>query len=439
MAIKFSPKQIDTIRASIENIRFELNEGTVRSGKTTADIFKMAAIYVASPDKNHMVLAYNQEQAFRMFMDGDGFGLAHIFPPPIGVLRDDKHGAHLKISTPNGEKKIYYKGAGKANGAGAIRGMSLGTVTFLEYDLLHPEVIEEAFKRTIAAKWRFHLGEQNPPAPNHPNLEKLKRFEKNGTYKFRHWRPQDNPVLDDKRLKELEAELSQSDYLYRRDWLGERVMPQGAIYSSFDKDKHLINQNQIKGRVIESFFVADGGQSDATSCSFNVVTFCNKTNQHYLYRMANYYHSGTDTGVTKAMSIYARELKDFIEWCYTKWADAPKHSHFFVDPACKALREELHLISVMTDKADNNSRDKVTSNGTKIEVGIERTQSALAKGQLHLVEPGDLHDHYYLLREIGMYVRNDQGYPVDAYNHALDELRYAVNFFFRKYILPRGG
>lgn len=59
----------------------------------------------------------------------------------------------------------------------------------------------------------------------------------------------------------------------------------------------------------------------------------------------------------------------------------PKHSKFFVDPACKSLSEELRVLGIVTTKADNNSKDKVTSNGTKIEIGIERMQSAFSKGR----------------------------------------------------------
>ncbi|KTA67271.1 terminase, partial [Listeria monocytogenes] len=75
----FTPKQQDTITFPFQNVTLEVNEGTPRSGKTTADIFKMAYIYSISEDQNHLVTAYNQEQAFRLFMDGDGFGLMHIF------------------------------------------------------------------------------------------------------------------------------------------------------------------------------------------------------------------------------------------------------------------------------------------------------------------------------------------------------------------------
>lgn len=423
-----SEKQKENIFAPIKNIRLELNEGTIRSGKTMSDAQKMAFIIAGSRDENHLIAAYNQEQAYRMFMDCEGFGLTHTFKD-YGELRNDRHGDHLWLNLPNGEKKIYFKGGGKANSVGAITGMSIGTVTFLEFNLLNKAFIEECFRRTLAAKDRYHLAEQNPPAPNHPNLELLEQFEKTGQYRFRHWLPTDNPILTGERLAEWKAQCETSDYLFKRDWLGQRVMPEGVIYSMFDEQKNMTST--IKGNPIETFFTADGGQGDATTCAFWLVTF--HEGQYLLYRLANYYHSGTDTGVTKAMSIYAKEIKLFVEWCYQKW-NFPHWNYFFVDPACKSLREELHLIGIPTDKADNNSRDKVSSNGMKIEVGIERLQNSLSKGFLFLFDHGDKYDHYNLIKEIGMYVRNDNGLPIDKYNHALDEMRYGNNYFYKNYI-----
>ena len=37
-------------------------------------------------------------------------------------------------------------------------------------------------------------------------------------------------------------------------------------------------------------------------------------------------------------------------------------------------------------------------------------------------------------KEISMYVRNDNGLPIDKYNHALDEARYGNNYFYKTYI-----
>lgn len=424
-----SDKQKENIYTPINGIELEMNEGTIRSGKTMSDAQKMALIYAASPDTNHLVAAYNQEQAYRMFMDGEGMGLISIFED-VGEIRHDEHGDHLWLNLPNGEKKIYYKGGGKVNAVGAITGMSFGTVVFLEFNLLHKEFIKEAFRRTLAAKFRYHLAEQNPPAPNHPNLETLEPFIKTNKYRFRHWRPHDNPILTGQRLRDWEAQCRVSDYLYKRDWLGERVLPEGVIYSMFDNDKN--RTKDIKGNVIETFFTADGGQADATTCAFWVITF--SEGKYYLYRLANYYHSGSDTGVTKAMSVYAKEIKQFVSWCYQKWAHLPHWNNFFVDPACKTLRSELELLGIMTDKADNNSRDKVSSNGLKIEVGIERLQNTIENRQFLLLDSGDKYDHYHFQKELGMYVRNDNGLPVDKNNHAMDEARYGNNYFYKTYI-----
>lgn len=438
MPLMLSDKQKENIYSPLKGIELELNEGTIRSGKTFSDVQKMAIIYAASPDPNHLVAAYNQEQAYRMFMDCEGYGLVHIFKD-VGEMRSDRHGDHLWLNLTTGEKKIYYKGAGKANSVGAITGMSFGTVTFLEFNLLHKSFIEEAFRRTLAAKFRFHLAEQNPPAPNHPNLETLKPFEETNKYRFRHWRPYDNPILTGERLKDWKAQCEVSDYKYKRDWLGKRSMPEGIIYSMFDDDKHC--KAEIKGTIMETFFSADGGQGDATTCSFNIITFFE--GEYYLYRMANYYHSGNDSGVVKAMSVYAKEIKEFVDWCYFILPseikkDIPHWNYFFVDPACKALREELHLLGIDTDKADNNSRDNISSNGMKIEVGIERVQNAFSKGVLFLYSLGEKnskYDHYNLIKEMGIYARDDNGKPVDKFNHACDELRYSVNYFTRNYIV----
>lgn len=365
-----------------------------------------------------------------MFMDGDGLGLVHIFSN-CSEIRHDEHGDHLLLRAPNGEKKIYYKGGGKINSVGAITGMSLGSVVYLEFNLLHRDFIRETFRRTFAAKVRYHLAEQNPPAPNHPNLEELERFEKSERYLFRHWTPNDNPILTDQRKAELYDELSSSQYLLDRDWYGKRVMPEGVIYSMFEQDKH--TAKAIKGNVIECFFTADGGQSDATTCALNVVTWFE--GKYYLYRMANYYHSGSDTGVTLAMSTYSKKIQQFVKWCYEKWDWLPQWSWFFVDPACKSLREELRLLGIATTKADNNTSDKVTSNGTKIEVGIERMQNAFSKGVFFLFDISGDYDHYHFIKELGMYVRNDNGYPVDKNNHAMDECRYAINYFVKRYVI----
>ena len=134
----------------------EVNEGTPRSGKTTVSVSRFAWYLWNTPDLNHMVLAYNQEQAFKLVMDCDGFGLLHIFDG-ISRMKHDDFGDHLEIETMKGIKRVYYKGAGKADSHKSFTGMSLGSVYFCEINLLHIDAIQEAFRRTYASRIRWHI------------------------------------------------------------------------------------------------------------------------------------------------------------------------------------------------------------------------------------------------------------------------------------------
>lgn len=362
-----------------------------------------------------------------MFIDGDGFGLKHIFGD-LGRISHDEHGDHLLLKTSQGERKIYYRGAGKSDSHKAITGMSLGSVVFLEINLLHMDMIQECFRRTFAALDRYHLADLNPPAPNHPIITDVFEVQKT---RWTHWTIEDNPILTEQRKQEIHETLSKNPYLYARDWEGKRVMPEGVIYSMFDMQRHVLPQ--LEGKVMEMFFVADGGQDDSTSCSCNIVTRHHKKGGGFSYRLnrvANYYHSGKRTGQVMAMSQYASEIKIFIEWCRDKYDLF--YSNIFVDPACKSLREELHLLGLSTKRADNNASDKGTGAGSRIEVGIERAQNVISTDQFYLVESDD-YGHYSFIQEVGMYCRDGNGKPMDAWNDALDEFRYSVNYFTREY------
>lgn len=423
--LKFSDKQLEVIYRPFD-YTFDVLEGTPRSGKTTAGHFRYADYLTWTRDTNHLIVAYNQEQAFRLFIDGDGTGLMHIFGN-LCQVKHDEHGTHLEVHTPNGIKKVYYKGGGKSNSVGAITGMSLGSVVFCEINLLHMSMIQECFRRTFAALDRYHLADLNPPAPNHPVIKKV--FDVQNT-RWTHWTIQDNPIITEQRKGELFEILSKNPYLLDRDWYGKRVLPEGVIYSMFDMNK---NQTpSLLGTPLEMYFVADGGQSDATSCSCNIVT--RYEGKYRLNRMANFYHSGKDTGQVKSMSTYAKEIKEFIKWCVEKYE--MRYSDVYVDPACKSLREELHDIKILTRRADNNAKD-AKGQGGGIEVGIERFQNSISEGRFFLVET-NTYDHYDFVKEIGMYVRDDKtGKPIDDWNHAMDEARYANNYFYRRYVLRR--
>lgn len=404
----------------------EVFEGTPRSGKTTCAVARAAWFYWNTPDQNHLILAFNQEQAFKLVMDCDSLGLMHIFPG-LWEMKHDDYGDHMLLHTPSGDKRIYYKGAGKADSHKSFTGMSFGSVFFCEINLLHMNAIQEAFRRTMAARIRWHIADLNPPAPNHPVISEV--FDVQDT-RWTHWTPEDNPILTEQRKKELFATLSKNRYLLERDWYGHRVIPEGVIYSMFDPRRHIVTAIPADEQPIEMFFSGDGGLTDATSISCNIIARRIERDKlkYRLYRVANWYYDGGQ----KAMSTQAREIvQNFVPYCRN--LTRMRESCWKIDPACKALRKELELFGIQTDGADNNAHDiKGTTKG--IRVGIEYLQSSIESGLFHLVE-SDQYGHADFLREVGLYCVDDHGKPVDAYNHALDEARYANNYFYKNYVL----
>lgn len=423
--IEWSAKQADLIMAPFDHA-LDWNEGTPRSGKTTAGTMRFARHLIRSRDALHLVTAYSAEQAYRLIMDGDGMGLLNIFKGHCRVSHDDS-GAHLLVKLTDGEKKVYWKGGGKADSYKAITGMSLGSVYFCEINLLHDSMIQECFRRTYAAKDRWHIADLNPPSPADPCIKNVLNVQ---DCRFLHWTCKDNPVLTPQRLSEIEAACRKSPFLYKRDWLGERVIPEGVIYWMFSPEKHILSRLPDDLNIVEAFCAGDGGTTDATSIGFYIAGFFGDRyfgpRDYRLYCVGNWYYDGANM----AMSDQARHIVgEYLPYMRRKYNI--RENAVYIDPACKALRLEIEKLGVMTNGADNNAHDiKGTSKGIK--VGIEMMQSAINDGRFYLVE-----DERYgtepFVKEAGLYCVNDKGDPIDAYNHVMDSSRYATNHFLKTF------
>lgn len=402
-------------------------EGTPRSGKTTAGIMRFARHLLKSRDNLHLVVGYSAEQAFRLIMDGDGFGLMHIFKGCCRTSHDDS-GAHLVISLPDGDKKVYWKGGGKADSHKAITGMSIGSVYFCEINLLHESMIQECFRRTYAAKDRWHIADLNPPAPADPCIKNVLNVQDS---RFLHWTCKDNPILTPQRLAEIEAACKKSPFLYKRDWLGQRVIPEGVIYWMFDKDRHIVDRLPDDFTMVEAFVAGDGGTTDATSIGFFIAGFMGDqyapgAKEYRLYMVGNWHYDGGQM----AMSDQAKHIcGEYLPYMRQKYRI--RENEIYIDPACKALRLEIEKFGLMTSGADNNGHDvRGTSKGLK--VGIEMLQSAIQDGRFYLVEDSRYGTEPFV-KEAGLYCVNERGEPIDAYNHTLDMARYGHNHFAKTY------
>ena len=360
-------------------------------------------------------------------MDGDGMGLLHIFKGHCRVSHDDS-GAHLLVKLPDGEKKVYWKGGGKADSHKAITGMSLGSVYFCEINLLHDSMIQECFRRTYAAKDRWHIADLNPPSPADPCIKNVLQVQ---DCRFLHWTCKDNPILTPQRLEEIETACKKSPFLYKRDWLGERVIPEGVIYWMFNPERHILSKLPDNLTIVEAFAAGDGGTTDATSIGFYIVAYLGERyapgpKEYRLFRVGNWRYDGGQM----AMSDQARHIVgEFLPYMRQKYR--VRENGIYIDPACKGLRLEIEKLGLNTYGADNNAHD-IKGSVKGLKVGVEMLQSAMNDGRFFLVE-----DERYgtepFVKEAGLYCADDKGDPVDAYNHSLDEARYAMNHFLKTY------
>lgn len=363
-----------------------------------------------------MVIGYSAEQAYRLIFEGDGFGLVHIFAG-CSELKHDDTGAHLLLHAPNGDKKVYWKGGGKADSKNVITGLSLGSAYLCEINLLHMEMIQEVFRRTYAAKDRYIIADLNPPAPSHPVIKEV--FEVQTPY-WLHWTCYDNPVLTPERLEEIKQACAKSPFLWKRDWLGERCIPDGVIYWMFDTQKHILKKLPDDVIPVRAFVAGDGGTTDATAILFNIIG--KQNGELKLFNVGTWYY---DKG-QKALSTQAKEIAtSFLPYMRQKYKI--REQQIFIDPACKALRLELQKLGLMTQGADNNGHDvKGTNKG--IMCGIEMLQSNITEDRFFIVEDEKFGSEP-AVKEMGLYCIDKNGNPVDAYNHYLDGLRYSDNHF----------
>ena len=424
--IEWGSKQAELIMMPFDR-SLDWLEGTPRSGKTTAGIMRFARHLIKSRDNLHLIVGYSAEQAYRLIMDGDGFGLMHIFKGSCRTSHDDS-GAHLLIKLPDGEKKVYWKGGGKADSHKAITGMSLGSVYFCEINLLHDTMIQECFRRTYAAKDRWHIADLNPPSPADPCIKNVLNVQDT---RFTHWTCRDNPILTEKRLAEIEAACRKSPFLYKRDWLGERVIPEGVIYWMFSPEKHIVDKLPDDFTMVEAFVAGDGGTTDATSIGFFIAGFMGDQyapgeKEYRLYCVGDWHY---DKG-QMAMSDQAKHIcGEFLPYMRNKYRI--RENDIFIDPACKALRLEIEKFGLMTSGADNNAHDiHGTTKGLK--VGIEMLQSAIHDGRFFLVEDSRYGTEPFV-KEAGLYCVDEHGNPIDAYNHVMDMTRYGYNHFAKTY------
>lgn len=261
-------------------------EGSIRSGKTTDNIFCFAHDLKMSKDKLHLATASTQPTAKIIIGDGDGYGLEHIFR---GQCKWGKYKGNecLRIcgkDTNYQEKIVLFCGGLKADSYKKFRGMSIGLWIATEINLHHAETIREAQRRQINAHIKRFYWDLNPDSPN---AEIYKEFidvyerksntgELKGGFNLITFNIFDNINLSKENLESEISKYEPGTVWYKRDILGERCVAEGLVFDAFANkpDRWIVSKEELPNRFRECSVGFDiGGNNSAYAMTCTAIDY----------------------------------------------------------------------------------------------------------------------------------------------------------------------
>ena len=196
-------------------------------------------------------------------------------------------------------------------------------------------------------------------------------------------------------------------------WLGLSIGVDELIYYMFG-DAAIQRPSRDHYRIIG--IGVDYGQQNATTYQAAGLN----EYEHKLDGLAEYYHSGRETGTQKSPSEYAGDFVKFLSLLHETYSCS--YFYTFIDPSARGLMEEIKRATrgigynVLIRDAEND-----------VALGISRVQKLLTF-KMMTVSP----DQENAVREFGLYeydkksIERGREEPVKQDDHGMDAIRYLV-------------
>ncbi|MBR1555897.1 MAG: PBSX family phage terminase large subunit [Oscillospiraceae bacterium] len=329
----------------------------------------------------------------------------NLIRPLYDVLQDSgfhvkqfqsKH--YLDITAVGKTNRFYLFGGKDESSASMIQGMTLGGVLFDEVVLMPRSFVEQATARCSVpnAKLWFNC---NPENPYHWFYQEwiLKKEQKHALYL--HFTMDDNPSLSEP-VKERYRRMY-AGVFYDRFILGKWAVSEGVVYPMFDKNRHVIPQQNMPAHFSRYVISCDYGTVNPTSIGL-------WAEWHGIwYRLKEYYYDSRREGIQRtdeehytALELLAGQLP----------VDA-----VIVDPSAASF-----IACIRSHK-----KFKVIRAQNDVISGIRHVSDMLAQDKILFHE--SCHD---IIREFSQYCW-DSGTVKDApkkeFDHAMDDMRYFVS------------
>lgn len=395
MTLPLAPKQLEFIINS--TARWNIAHGSVRAGKTVATTFRFLQAASNCPDSKIFIVGHTFDTAYRNV---------------IRLIMEDPTLAMFRPFCNWSGKKLYFRdkvitvlGAKDEGAIGNFQGDTYSLVLCDEMTL-YPQSIIEMINSRLSKEWSMGFAAMNPKHPTHILKQWIDRSEAGDkNFYSLHWTVDDNPFLTDIYKQNLRD--TSTGMFYKRNYLGQWCLAEGAIFDFFDKNIHVVKKPP---RAAEYWIAGiDYGTVNNFACSLIGIS----TGQY------------TQTGICrwvekelvwdskkrerqKTNSEYADDVLSFLEPYALKG--------IYVDPSAAAFKLELRKRGLQVIDADNDVLN-----------GITFMTSEMQKGNLFVCS-----ECTNTIREIESYVWDSKAAekgddePLKKDDHNIDSIRYAI-------------
>ncbi len=399
-----SPKQIEFIANS--NTKYNLAHGSVRSGKTVGVLFRFMQAVAECPGEQIWMIGHTHDT---------------IYHNCIRLLFDLSPNNPLRIYAPlcawmPGKSELKFMGK-SINCLGARDERSIGPIQGKTFDLcycnemtLYPETVIQMISTRLSMPHSMLFADMNPVHPTHKCKEWI-NFSEAGdkNYYSMHWSIEDNPFLTEE-YKAMQRQTL-TGLFYRRNYLGEWCLAEGAIFDFFDKKIHV----EKRPPRAADFWIAgiDYGASNAFACVIVGVYTPKYGNDDGKMWVEKEYFYDPKNQRQKTNSEYARDLLRFF-------GEMPLRA-VYIDPSAASFKAEMRGAGIHTVDADNDVLN-----------GITLMTSLMNEGTLSICQ-----NCTNLVREIEGYSwdprASAKGYdePIKKDDHVVDATRYAIKSYMK--------
>lgn len=254
----------------------------------------------------------------------------------------------------------------------------------------------------------------NPPKnPKAPVMKWLESMKERPNFVHVHADYRDIPPkwLGKILIEEAEILKQYDEKMYKWLWLGLSIGLDDVIYYMFDEHKHV--KPFVKQSLGHLGIGIDVGHLNATTYE----AFGLNIRDRKVKGVAEYYHSGRESGKQKSPSEYAQDFKDFVN--HVETITSQRVLFCVIDPSAAGLAEEISRVM--------GKGFKIVKANNAVSKGISRVQKLLS---FLVIEYGDTQKH--LIEEKSLYMWDEKSIergeerPLKQNDHCMDAERYYI-------------